>query len=114
MHVDALPKIVRIAVGYAGKCNWETFGVVASFLLEYASHRDANPGLAWGVVEVLCDRRWEDGKRRRGGEDVVTKCVAAWVKIYEEVRAPVSNIQTMPRTNAFHKSSSSARRTRGR
>lgn len=86
VHVDALPKIVRIAVGYAGKCNWETFGVVTSFLLSCASHPDANPGLAWGVVEVLCDRRWEDGKRRRGGEDVVTKCVAAWVRIYEEFK----------------------------
>ena len=84
VHVVVLPRTVRVASSYAGKCNWETFAAVVSFLLAYASHPSAVPGLAWGVVEVLADRRWEDGKRRRNdSEKDVAKCVAKWVGIYE-------------------------------
>ncbi|GMI01620.1 hypothetical protein TrVE_jg9821 [Triparma verrucosa] len=83
VYEDDLTRVVRIVLGIAGKCDWANFVHLVTFLNAFGQYFP-NSDLAWGVVEVVFEKRWEDGKRKRGGEDVVTKCAGLWVRIYED------------------------------
>jgi hypothetical protein len=64
VYEDDLTRVVRIVLGIAGKCDWANFVHLVTFLNAFGQHFP-NSDLAWGVVEVVFEKRWEDGKRKR-------------------------------------------------